>query len=69
MHCKTINFIYLFLLTFFLNSSYAQNNDDNANYIIKKELELTNDSSYWDNHSCWVFNCQWTQSCCRVRNI
>ena len=49
MRCQTERnpFIFSFLLDF----NYAQNNDENANYIINKELELTNDSSYWDNHS------------------
>ena len=51
MFYNTFKFCFLFILTFLLDFNYAQNNDENANYIINKELELTNDSSYWDNHS------------------
>ena len=35
----------------FLIVILAQNSQENIEYMEKKEIELTNDSSYWDNHS------------------
>ncbi len=30
-------------------SVFSQHNQENIDYIRQKEIELTNDSSYWDN--------------------
>ena len=47
-----------FLLASFLFINHiflSQNSQENTDYIIQKEIELTNDSSYWDNHSVLNF--------------
>ena len=36
-------------------SFYSQHSEENIEYIKNKEIELTNDSSYWDNHSILYF--------------
>ena len=36
-------------------TSLAQNSQENIDYMEQKEIELTNDSSYWDNHSVLYF--------------
>ena len=36
-------------------TSLAQNSQENIDYMKQKEIELTNDSSYWDNHSVFYF--------------
>ena len=36
-------------------SFYSQHSEENIEYIKQKEIELTNDSSYWDNHSILYF--------------
>ena len=38
-----------------LQSFYCQHSEENIDYIKQKEIELTNDSSYWDNHSILYF--------------
>ena len=44
--------IFLFVNIVFVNLIFfSQNTQENSEYIIQKEIELTNDSSYWDNHS------------------
>ena len=50
---KTLAFFLLFNMLFI--GIIAQNSQENIEYIQKKEIELTNDSSYWDNHSVLYF--------------
>ena len=37
------------------NSIYAQHGETNQEYVENKTVELTNDSSYWDNASVIYF--------------
>ena len=50
---KTLFFLLLFNMLFIV--ALAQNSQENIDYMKKKEIELTNDSSYWDNHSVLYF--------------
>ena len=48
--------IFLFVNIVFVNLIFfSQHTQENSEYIIQKEIELTNDSSYWDNHSVLNF--------------
>ena len=38
-----------------MNILFGQHSQENIDYIKNKEVELTNDSSYWDNHSVLYF--------------
>ena len=49
------NILCLFLFMVILQSFYSQHSEENIDYIKQKEIELTNDSSYWDNHSILYF--------------
>ncbi len=49
------NILCLFLFMVILQSFYCQHSEENIDYIKQKEIELTNDSSYWDNHSILYF--------------
>ena len=49
------NIICLFFITIIYQSFYSQHSEENIDYIKQKEIELTNDSSYWDNHSILYF--------------
>ena len=44
-------------ITFSMFSTFlmGQHSQENIDYIEQKEIELTNDSSYWDNHSVLYF--------------
>ena len=55
MKCNKKNIIYLFIIIFFQQSLYCQHSDENIDYLHNKEIELTNDKSYWDNHSILYF--------------
>ena len=47
--------LYFFLVMIIYQSFYSQHSEENIEYIKQKEIELTNDSSYWDNHSILYF--------------
>jgi hypothetical protein len=49
------NILCLFLIIIIYQSFYSQHSEENIDYIKQKEIELTNDSSYWDNHSILYF--------------
>ena len=49
------NIFYLILFMIVHKSFYSQYSEENIEYIKNKEIELTNDSSYWDNHSILYF--------------
>ena len=52
----SINKFFLFASLLFINHILlSQSSQENTDYIIQKEIELTNDSSYWDNHSVLNF--------------
>ena len=50
---KTLAFFVSFNMLFM--TILSQNNQENIDYMEQKEIELTNDSSYWDNHSVLYF--------------
>jgi hypothetical protein len=47
--------LYLFLFMLIQQSFYSQHSEENIEYMKNKEIELTNDQSYWDNHSILYF--------------
>ena len=49
------NILCLFLIIIIYQSFYSQHSEENIDYIKQKEIELTNDSSYWDNHCILYF--------------
>ena len=49
------NILCLFVIIIIYQSFYSQHSEENIDYIKQKEIELTNDSSYWDNHSILYF--------------
>tara|TARA_Y200000002_G_C22671241_1_gene660135 strand:+ start:81 stop:1214 length:1134 start_codon:yes stop_codon:yes gene_type:complete len=49
------NIFYLILFMIINQSFYSQHSEENIEYMKNKEIELTNDSSYWDNHSILYF--------------
>ena len=49
------NILCLFLIIIIYQSFYSQHSEEQIDYIKQKEIELTNDSSYWDNHSILYF--------------
>lgn len=49
------NILCLFFIMIIYQSFYSQHSEENIDYIKQKEIELTNDSSYWDNHSILYF--------------
>ena len=55
MSCNIRNILYLFLFVIIYQSFYSQHSEENIEYMKQKEIELTNDSSYWDNHSILYF--------------
>ena len=55
MSCNFRSTLYLFLFMIIYQSFYSQQSEENIEYMKQKEIELTNDSSYWDNHSIIYF--------------
>jgi len=55
MNFNIRNILCLFLIIIIYQSFYSQHSEENIDYIKQKEIELTNDSSYWDNHSILYF--------------
>ena len=49
------NLVFFISFNLFFIVSLAQNSQENIDYMEQKEIELTNDSSYWDNHSVFYF--------------
>lgn len=49
------NILCLFFIMIIYQPFYSQHSEENIEYIKQKEIELTNDSSYWDNHSILYF--------------
>ena len=49
------NILCLFFIMIIYQPFYSQHSEENIDYIKQKEIELTNDSSYWDNHSILYF--------------
>ena len=55
MRFKLKNLFLLISFYMFFTVSLGQNSQENIDYMEQKEIELTNDSSYWDNHSVFYF--------------
>ena len=55
MRFKLKNIVFFISFNMIFIVSLAQNSQENIDYIEQKEMELTNDSSYWDNHSVFYF--------------
>ena len=55
MNSNMRKILYLFLFMLIQQSFYSQNSEENIEYMKNKEIELTNDQSYWDNHSILYF--------------
>ena len=51
MRFELKNLVFFISFNMFFIVSFSQNSQENIDYIQQKEIELTNDSSYWDNHS------------------
>lgn len=55
MRFKLKSLLLLISFYMFFTVSLGQNSQKNIDYMEQKEIELTNDSSYWDNHSVFYF--------------
>ena len=55
MRFELKNLVFFISFNMFFIVSLAQNSQENIDYMEQKEIELTNDSSYWDNHSVFYF--------------
>ena len=55
MRFKLKNIVFFISFNMIFIVSLAQNSQENIDYMEQKEMELTNDSSYWDNHSVFYF--------------
>ena len=55
MQFELKNLVFFISFNLFFIVSLAQNSQENIDYMEQKEIELTNDSSYWDNHSVFYF--------------
>ena len=51
MRFELKNLVFFISFNMFFIVSLSQNSQENIDYMAQKEIELTNDSSYWDNHS------------------
>ena len=54
MKQKNKKFISFLIMVSFFSYSFSQS-QENIEYLTQKEIELTNDSTYWDNHSILYF--------------
>lgn len=55
MQFELKNLVFFISFNMFFIVLIAQNSRENIDYMQQKEIELTNDSSYWDNHSVFYF--------------